>query len=62
MVLKFVFVKSLTKKIILGDLWDMGIIDVGSGPRPFTQLSDINFNNIINKSETDLQRYWRVFF
>ena len=60
MVLKFVFVKSLTKKVILGDLWDMGITQAPSGPRPFTRLNDAQFDSIIRKSEIDLQGYWRA--
>ena len=59
-ILKFVFVKSLTEKVILGDLRDMGIIGADSGPRPFTLLADLQFKNILCKSKTDLHRYWRT--
>lgn len=58
-VLKFVFVKSFAKRPILKFLWDNDIIAFPSGPRPFTRISDEQFNMILNEAQTDLSRYWR---
>ena len=58
-VLKFIFVKSLTKRPILKFLWDTDIIAFPGGPRPFTRITDEQFNMILNKAQTDLSRYWR---
>ena len=58
-VLKFIFVKSLTKRPILKFLWDNDIIAFPNGPRPFTRISDDQFNMIISEAQTDLSRYWR---
>lgn len=54
MVIKFIFIESLTNKIILKRLWDMNVIPFPSGPRPFTQISDEQFNAILQESDTDL--------
>lgn len=54
LVLKFIFVKSLTKRLNLGYLWDKGIISSSSGPRPFTRISDRQFLEILKDSETDI--------
>lgn len=59
MVLKFILVKSLAKRPILGFLWDNGIVQEPYGPRPFTRISDDQFNVILKAAETDLSRYWR---
>jgi hypothetical protein len=58
-VLKFIFVKSLTKRPILKFLWDNDIITFPNGPRPFTRISDDQFNMILSEAQTDLSRYWR---
>ena len=58
-VLKFIFVKSLTKRPILKFLWNKDIIAFPNGPRPFTRISDDQFNMIISEAQTDLSRYWR---
>lgn len=58
-VLKFIFVKSFTKRPILKFLWDTDIITFPSGPRPFTRISDEHFNLILSEAQTDLSRYWR---
>ncbi len=58
-VLKFIFVKSFAKRPILKFLWDNDIIAFPGGPRPFTRISDNQFNMILNESQTDLTRYWR---
>lgn len=54
-VLKFVFVKSLTKRLTLGYLWEKGIIFAPNGPRPFTQLTDAQFDMILQDSETEIE-------
>ena len=54
-VLKFIFVKSLTKRLTLGYLWEHNIIPAPGGPRPFTKLSDEQFNMIIQDSETRIE-------
>lgn len=59
MVLKFIFVKSLTKRLTLEYLWNNNIISFPNGPRSFTRLTDDLFDAIINDSQTDLSKYWR---
>lgn len=58
-VLKFIFVKSLAKRPILKFLWDNDIIAFPNGPRPFTRISDNQFNIILKEAQTDLSHYWR---
>ena len=52
-VLKFVFVKSFTKKITLEFLWSNGIIAPPNGPRPFTKITDEQFELIMSESNTE---------
>ena len=54
LVVKFIFVKSLTKRITLGELWSSGIIPQYSGPRPFDHISDADFDTILAKSQTKI--------
>jgi len=58
-VLKFIFVKSFGSKLILKSLWDNNIIPFPNGPRPFTRITDEQFEFILNESQTDLSKYWR---
>lgn len=58
-VMKFIFVKSFVKRPILKFLWDNNIITFPRGPRPFTRISNDQFNMILNEAQTDLVRYWR---
>lgn len=53
-IIKFIFVKSLTKRLTLEYLWDNGFIDPPGGPRPFMQLTDEQFDMILCDSETEL--------
>lgn len=53
-VLKFIFVKSLTKRLTLGYLWEHDIIAAPGGPRPFTAITDAQFDMIIQDSKTDI--------
>lgn len=47
LMVKFIFVKSLTKRITLGELWDSGIVPRNGGPRPFDHISDADFDTIL---------------
>ena len=53
-ILKFIFVKSLTKRLTLGYLWEHDIIAAPGGPRPFTALTDTQFDMIVQDSETEI--------
>ena len=53
-VIKFIFVKSLTKRLTLGYLWENNIIAAPNGPRPFTMLTDAQFDMIMRDSKTDV--------
>lgn len=53
-VLKFIFVKSLTKRPTLGQLWDAGIIQPPGGPRSFTKISDTQFKTILSDAQTSV--------
>lgn len=53
-VLKFVYVKTLNKKITLDYLQQHGIVEPGQGPRPFTRISNEQFSMILRDSETTL--------
>ena len=54
LVVKFIFIKSLTKRITLGELWSSGIIPQYSGPRPYDHISDADFDTILAKSQTKI--------
>lgn len=54
-ILKFIFVKSLSKRLILGYLWDNNIIPAPNGPRSFTRISDTQFDMIMRDSETEIE-------
>jgi hypothetical protein len=58
-VLKFIFVKSLVHRPILGFLWDNKIVQPTQGPRSFTMISDSQFEMIMKEAQTDLSPYWR---
>lgn len=51
-ILKFIFVKSLTKRLTLEYLQDNNIIEKCQGPRPFTQITDAQFDMIMRDSQT----------
>lgn len=53
-VLKFVYVKSLSKKLTLEYLWNHDIISPPDGPRPFTRLTNDQFEMILRDSGTEL--------
>ena len=52
LVVKFVVVGSLNKKVTLQYLWDNGIISFPNGPRPFDLLTDDQFDSILRQAET----------
>lgn len=54
-ILKFIFVKSLTKRLTLGYLWEKDIIAAPGGPRPFTAITDTQFDMIMRDSETEIE-------
>jgi predicted nucleic acid-binding protein len=53
-VVKFIYVKSLKKRPILEFLWDSKIINPPNGPRPFTKITDSQFESILKKAETEI--------
>ena len=53
-VLNLIYLKTLKKKPILRDLYTLGIVDPGTGPRPFTRLTDEKFRAILKVAETTL--------
>ncbi len=54
LVIKFIQVKSLNKRLTLKYLWDNQIIAPYSGPRPFDALTDEQFDKLISDSNTDV--------
>lgn len=53
-VIKFVYAKSLTKRLTLDYLHKQGIVAPPSGPRPFTRLTNDQFDMILRDSQTEL--------
>lgn len=53
-VLKFVYAKSLTKRLTLDYLQTNGMVATCQGPRPFTKLTDEQFEKILKDSDTKL--------
>lgn len=51
-VIKFIFVKSLNKRLTLEYLWENNIVEKNKGPRPFTKISDEQFDMIVRDSNT----------
>lgn len=54
-VIKFIVVKSLVKKPTLKYLWEKNIINEGKGPRPFTKITDQQFDDILEKGLTKIK-------
>ena len=54
LVIKFLFVKSLTRRPNLIYLWDNGYIPQNFGPRPFDELTDDQFNRLLAESNTQI--------
>lgn len=53
-VIKFVYVKSLSKKLTLNYMWNNNIVQFPNGPRPFTKITDAQFNMILRDSDTKI--------
>ena len=54
LVIKFIYVKSLSKRLNLSYLWNSGIVAQNNGPRPFDLISDSDFDSILNDSNTEI--------
>lgn len=54
LVIKFLFVKSLTKRLNLIHLWENGYIPQNSGPRPFDEMTNDQFNRLLAESGTQI--------
>lgn len=54
LVIKFIYVKSLTKRLNLKHFWDNGLIPQNSGPRPFDEITDADFDSILSDSNTEI--------
>lgn len=54
-VMRFIFVKSLTKRLTLSYLWENDIVPPPGGPRSFMKLTDEQYNQIMQNSETEVQ-------
>lgn len=54
LVIKLIYIKTLSQKMTLGELWNKGIVQQGSGPRPFDYISKDDFDIILNESGTQL--------
>lgn len=48
-VIKMIQYKTFSKKVILNDLYELGIVEEDKGPRNFTYVSQENFNKLIKK-------------
>lgn len=55
LVISFIFVKSLSHRLTLGYLWENSIIQAPKGPRPFTRITDDQFNKILKDSNTTIK-------
>lgn len=55
LVVKFIFVKKLGRPILLNELWDRGYIRMYGGPRSFDELTDEQFNTILESSSTTIK-------
>ena len=53
--LKFIFVKSLTTRLTLGYLWEHRIVRAPGGPRPFMQLTNLQYDQIMADSKTEVR-------
>lgn len=53
-ILKFIFVKSFTKRLTLDYLWKNDVIQPPAGPRSFMRITDAQFDKIICASQTEI--------
>lgn len=54
-IVTFIVVRELNKKVTLSDLYDIGAIEPPGGPRPFTKLSNNHFLRILEIAESKHQ-------
>lgn len=54
LVLKFIYIESFPKRLNLSYLWNQNIISYPNGPRPFTEITDSQFNKILFDSGTKI--------
>lgn len=54
LVVKFIYLESLKSRPTLDYLWRNGIIELPNGPRPFTRITDSDFDRILGDSQTEL--------
>ena len=54
-IMKFIFVKSFTKRLTLGYLWEHDIVPLAKGPRSFMRLTDEQYNQIMHDSQTEVK-------
>lgn len=54
LVVKFIYLESLKSRPNLDYLWSNGIIEPPNGPRPFTRITDSDFDRILRDSQTEL--------
>lgn len=50
-IVKLLYCRPLTKKVILNDLYKLNVIEKGTGPRGFTPITKDQFRSIIEKSK-----------
>lgn len=53
--IKFIQVSSLNKRPILKELWDNGILSFPNGPRPFTKITDEQYEKILQLAKTSIK-------
>ena len=53
-VIRFIYVKSLSTRKNLDYLWQNNIVQFPNGPRPFTRISDEQFETILRDSNTSV--------
>ncbi|CCZ22243.1 putative uncharacterized protein [Acetobacter sp. CAG:977] len=54
-VIKFILIKSLEKRPILNQLRDLKIIPPREGPRPFTRITDAQYEKILQLAQTSIK-------
>jgi len=54
-IIKFVYAKKLTKRPTLNFLWENKILNFPNGARPFTKITDSQFESILKESQTDIK-------
>lgn len=55
-VVKFIYITDLNNKVNLSFLWESNIIEAPNGPRPFTEITDSQFEMILKEAKTTVYR------